>query len=84
MQPLTECRYAKYTLVEVMFRNITFGLHVVKMIEKFRRKDLLKSNENFNQAHHVAQFKVKACVDQTFHFGTSHAITSVWLQFMSR
>lgn len=48
MQFLIECRYVKYTLVEVMFRNIIFGLYVVKMIEKFRRKDLLKFNENFN------------------------------------
>lgn len=69
-QRLAECKYAKYTLVEVMFRNITFSLQIVKMIEKFREKDWLKSNEN-----NLSHVKIKACFDWIFHFGTDYAVT---------
>lgn len=30
-----------------MFKNITFSLRIGKMIENFREKDWLKSNENY-------------------------------------
>ena len=39
MQCPAEGRYARYTLASVIFRNITFSLHTVKIIEKFRGKD---------------------------------------------